>query len=246
MGEEFEAENEGGAIPTQLQWMANPRTISEMRQNGGITASSVVFVVKGSKVAQKLKNKGINLAGVWHRVEAFTNAGPDSWCELCCGWGHIDNMCGNTPKGGYCSGNHQTSDHKCNVVGCTAKQGSLCSHTPEKSPSAKGNHIVFSSRCAKKSEAASAARQSRMMGTLERAPTSQATQTATGTNSMLDGHRPRGGEAADGGRAEGEMADAVEDEATGEARDVMITKAVIMTRTATETETKGGALATND
>jgi len=52
MREEFEAENEGIAITAQVQWLANPRTIRERRQTGEIAASSVVFVVKGNKVAR--------------------------------------------------------------------------------------------------------------------------------------------------------------------------------------------------
>ena len=171
----------------------NPRTIRERRQNGEITVSSVVFLVEGGKVAKNSMKQGMKAARVWHRVEAFTNAGPDSRCELCCGWGHIENKCGNKPKCGYCSGNHRTSDHKCNIVGCTAMQGSLCGHTLEKCPNCKGNHIAFSSRCAKKSEAARAARRSRKTGSAGRASTSEATHTATGTNRVVLGHRPRGG-----------------------------------------------------
>jgi len=38
------------------------------------------------------------------------NKGPDSRCELCCGWGHIENMFGSKPKCGYCSGHHQARD----------------------------------------------------------------------------------------------------------------------------------------
>jgi hypothetical protein len=211
MREEFEAENEGIAIPTQVRWLAIPRTIRERRQNGEIAASSVVFVVKGSRLAQSLIKKGIKAAGVWYRVEALTNAGPDSRCELCCGWGHIENKCGNKPKCGYCSGNHRTSDHECNVVGCMAKRGSLCGHTLEKCPNCKGNHIAFSSRCAKKSEATKAARQSRKTGTAGRAPASEAMHTATGTNRVVLGRRPRGGAAAGGGGEEEEMADEMAD-----------------------------------
>jgi len=161
MREEDKAENEGIAIPAQVRWLANPRTIRERRQNGEIAASSVVFVVKGNKVPQSLIKKGIKAAGVWYRVEAFTNAGPDSRCELCRAWGHIANKCGNKPKCGYCSGNHRTSDHKCNEVGCTAKQGSLCGQKLQKCPNCRGNHIPFSNRCAKKSEAFIAALQER-------------------------------------------------------------------------------------
>ena len=161
MRKEFEAENEGVTIPTQVWWLANPRAIRERRQIGEIAASSVVFVGKGSKLVKGLVKKGIKAVGVWYRVGAYTNAGPDNRCELRCGWGHIENKCSSKPTCGYCSGHHQTSDHKCNVVGCTAKQGSLCGHTLEKSPNCKGNHIAFSNRCAKKTEAAKAARQSK-------------------------------------------------------------------------------------
>jgi hypothetical protein len=210
----------------------------------------VVFVVKGSRLAQRVIKKGIKAAGVWNRVEAFTNVGPDCRCELCCGWGHIENKCGSKPKCGYCSGNHRTSDHKCNVVGCMAKQGSLCGHKLEKCPNCKGNHIAFSSRCAKKSEAAKAARQRRKTGTAGRAPTSDAMHTATGTNRVVLGRRPRGGAAADGGSEEEEMADVQGEEATGEARDVVMTETETATSAATatetETETEAGALATND
>jgi len=42
------------------------------------------------------------------------------------------------------------------------------------------------------------------------------------------------------------MADAEEEEATGDARDVMMTEPKIATTTATKTETEAGDLATND
>jgi hypothetical protein len=242
MRKEFEVQNEGIAILAQVQWLANPRTIRERRQNREITPSLIVFVVKGNKVAKTLIKKGIKAAGVWYRVEAFTNAAPDSRCELCCGWGHIENKCSNKPKCGYCSGSHRTSDHKCNLVGCAVKQGSLCGHMLEKCPNCRGNNIAFGSRCAKKSEAFSMVRQSRKTGTAEWAPTNEATHMATGTNRVVLVHRPRGGGAADGRREE--KADAEEEEATREARDVMMTEAEITTTTTTETE--AGALTTND
>jgi len=122
MREEFEAQNKGIAIPTQVQWLANPSTMGERRQNGEIAASSGAFVILGSKMAESAIKKGIEAAGVWYPVEAFRNVGPDIRCELCCGWGYIENKCGNKPKCGYCSGNYRTSDHMCNVVGCTARQ----------------------------------------------------------------------------------------------------------------------------
>jgi hypothetical protein len=68
--EQFEEENEGIAIPTQLRWLGNTHTIREPRHNGEFAASSVVFVVKGSRLTQSLINRGIKAAGVWYRVEA--------------------------------------------------------------------------------------------------------------------------------------------------------------------------------
>jgi len=100
--EEFEPQNEGIKIRTPLQWLANPRTIRERMKNREIAASSIAFVVKGSKAAQRLGRKGIKAAGVWYRVETSSNTGPDSRCELCCGWGYIENKCGNKPTCGYC------------------------------------------------------------------------------------------------------------------------------------------------
>jgi hypothetical protein len=64
MEEEFEAENVGIAIPTQVRWLANQRTIRERRQNGEIAVSSVVFVVKGRRLAHILIKKVIKAAGV--------------------------------------------------------------------------------------------------------------------------------------------------------------------------------------
>jgi hypothetical protein len=57
-------ENEGIKIPTQVRWLVNTHTIRERRQNREISATSVAFDVKGSKVAQRLVKKGIKSAGV--------------------------------------------------------------------------------------------------------------------------------------------------------------------------------------
>ena len=56
--------------------------------------------------------KGIKAAGVQYWVEKFMNVGPDSRCELCCGWGHIESKYSSKPTCGYCLGPHWTSDDK--------------------------------------------------------------------------------------------------------------------------------------
>jgi len=236
MREEIEAENEGITIRTQVRWLVNPRTIRERGQNRQITVSSVICVVKGSNAAQVLCRKGIKAAGVWLRVETYTNAGPDSRCELCCGRGHIENKCGSKPTCGYCAGHHRTNDHKCNVVGCTAKPGSLCCHRLEKCPNCRGNHIAFSNRCAKKTEAARAARQSRKIGQAGQASTNAATDVASRPSRVTLGPRPRG-TAAEGGGSEADMTDVEEDEAMWETDDFTMTETANTTATGTGTET---------
>jgi len=104
MREEIQAENEGVTIPARVRWLSNPRTIKEREQRGDIKASSVVFMVKGKKVAQRLVSKGVSAAGVRYKVEPYTNAGPDSLCELCCWWGHIESKCNHQLKCSYCAG----------------------------------------------------------------------------------------------------------------------------------------------
>jgi len=227
----------------------NPCTIREMKQNGEIAASSVVFVVKRSKVAQSSVKKGIKAAGVWYQVETYTNDGPDSRCELCCGWGHIETKCASEPKCGYCSGHHWTCDQKYNVVGCTAKKGSLCGHMLEKCPNCKGNHIAFGSRWVKNRDATASPRQSRKIGLAGRASTSAARNMAMGSNRVVLGSTPWG--VAEGGGDEEEMADVDEkEEAAGEERDVTMaeTETETATRTLTDsvTEIGTGALPTHD
>jgi hypothetical protein len=102
------------------------------RENGENAVLSVVFVIKGSMGAESMVTCGNKAAWVWYRVETYTNEGPDSRCELSCPGGHIKKMCGTKSRCSYSSGHQQTSDHKCIVVGCTAKQASLCGHTLEK------------------------------------------------------------------------------------------------------------------
>jgi hypothetical protein len=93
MRDEIQAESEGVAMPAQVRWILNPRIIREREQSGEIKASSVVFIVRGKQVAQRLVNNGVIAAGVRYKVKLYTNMGADSLCELCCGWGHIECKC---------------------------------------------------------------------------------------------------------------------------------------------------------
>jgi hypothetical protein len=49
----------------------------EREQRGELNSSSVVFILKGLKVAQRLVNKGVLAAGVRYQVEPYMNASPN-------------------------------------------------------------------------------------------------------------------------------------------------------------------------
>jgi len=175
-------------------------------------------------------------------------SGPDSRCELCCGWGHIEVKGSSNPKCGYRSGYRCASDHKCNRVGCTVQLGSLYRHILEKCPNCKGNHIAFSSRCGKNHEATKAAQQQSIIRTAGQALTSEAIHKAIWMNRVVIATSSRGGLAADGGSKEEETADVREENVAAEPKEVIMTVTEITTLTTTETltETEAGALATND
>ena len=79
--EEIQAENEEVTMPALVRWLSNPRTIKEREQRTENKASSVVFVVKGKKVPQRLVSKGVTAAGSRYKVEPYTNTVPNSLCE---------------------------------------------------------------------------------------------------------------------------------------------------------------------
>jgi len=246
MRHEFKAENKGMVIPTQVRCLANPHTICGRRQNRAIDVSSVVSVVKGNKLAQSFVMKDIKAAGVWYQVETYTNEGHVSRCELCCGRGNIKTQCGSKPKGCYCSGYHWTSDHKCNAVGCTAMQGSLCGHMLEMIPNCKGNHITCSSRCVRKRVATKAKMQRTKIGLVGRVSTSAARGIATGSTRVVLGPRPQG--VVEGGGDGEENVDVDKEHgAAGNARVIMMAETDTATTTASDNETQigTGALAPN-
>ena len=131
--QELQAENEGVVLPLAINWIGGPKDVQKKKAEGK-KASSVVFAVKGSKIAEKVLKGGLRAAGVKYDVEKFMNAGPDSFCGVCSRWGHVDSKCGSLmmPACMLCAGRHLTNDHKCNVVGCTANAGENCTHNVDK------------------------------------------------------------------------------------------------------------------
>jgi len=160
--QELLAENEGVVLPLTITWIGGPKDVQKKKAEGK-KASSVVFAVKGSKMAEKVLKGGFRAAGVKYDVEKFVNAGPDSFCGVCSRWGHVDAKCGSLkmPACMLCAGRHLTKDHKCNVVGCKANAGQNCAHNVDKCVNCKGNHITKANCCVKKQEAIKVAREER-------------------------------------------------------------------------------------
>jgi len=160
--QEVQAENEGVVLPLAINWIGGPKDVQK-KKGEGKKASSVVFAVEGSKMAENVLKGGLRAAGVKYDVEKFVNAGPDSFCGVCSRWGHLDAKCGSLkmPACMLCAGRHLTKDHKCNVVGCKANAGQNCTHNVDKCVNCKGNHIAKANCCVKKQEAIKMAREER-------------------------------------------------------------------------------------
>jgi len=131
--QELQAENEGVVFPLAINWIGGPKDVQKKKAEGK-KASSVVFAVKGSKMAENVLKGGLRAAGVKYDVEKFMNARPDSFCGVCSRWGHVEAKCGSLkmPACMLCVGRHLTKDHKCNVVGCKANAGQNCTHFSKK------------------------------------------------------------------------------------------------------------------
>jgi len=160
--QELQAENEGVVLPLAINWIEGLKDVQKKKAEGK-KASTVVFAVKGSKMAEKVLKGGLRAAGVKYGVEKFMNAGPDSYCGVCSRWGHVEAKCGSLkmPACMLCTGKHLTKDHKCNMVGCKANAGQNCTHNVDKCVNSKGNHIVKAKCCVKKQEAIKTAREER-------------------------------------------------------------------------------------
>jgi len=160
--QELQAANKGIVLSLAINWIGGPKDVQK-KEAEGKKASTVVLAVKGSKMAEKVLKGGLRAAGVKYDVEKFMHSGPDSICEVCSTWGHVDSKCGSLKMLAcmLCVGRHLTKDHQCNVVGCKANTGQNCTHNVDKCVSCKGNHIAKANCCVKKQEAITTAREER-------------------------------------------------------------------------------------
>lgn len=100
MREQIKAVHEEVTFPAQVSCLSKPPLIKEYKRRGEIKASWVVFMVKGKMVGQSVVSNGVTASGKQYKVEPYTSAGPDSLCEYCCRWGHIESKCNHNPFSG--------------------------------------------------------------------------------------------------------------------------------------------------
>jgi hypothetical protein len=83
--QEIQAENEGVVVPMAINWLARPTDIKQKKTSEEKQATSVVFSIKRKKIAQRCLEKRLWAAGMWHEVERYIHARPDTFCESCSG-----------------------------------------------------------------------------------------------------------------------------------------------------------------
>ena len=86
--EELEAENSGVCIPAEIRWLGGAKVWARYQEVQGGT-SSVVAVVPGEAVFDRLCKSGARLFGRRYEVDANEETRPDAFCSLCCAWGHM-------------------------------------------------------------------------------------------------------------------------------------------------------------
>jgi hypothetical protein len=117
----------------------------------------MVCSIKGSPAAQALITKGVVLGGARCSVEIYVHEGLDSQCVGCLKWGHIQEKCP-TPRDlwcGLCARGHLTSNHACNLMGCSLTKGAVCPHSKAEAwcENCGGNHFTNSNSCKHKKRA---------------------------------------------------------------------------------------------
>ena len=100
-------------------------------------------MVKGEAAAIRVCGKGMRTAGKLYRTERWIVSGPDTMCSICSQWGHAALKCPSpdSPRCSYCTGNHRTDRHQCDILGCHANTnlGRKCGHLKPKCPLCKIN-----------------------------------------------------------------------------------------------------------
>ncbi|TGZ76290.1 hypothetical protein EX30DRAFT_299652, partial [Ascodesmis nigricans] len=103
---------------------------------------TAIITLGSGKDAEKVRKEGIWIYGKQHAIERYIQAGPDAFCEICCGWGHGAHRCERAEKPAclLCGEGHRTKHHECREEGCMAGLGKSCRHLVKKCYNCGGAH----------------------------------------------------------------------------------------------------------
>ena len=96
-----------------------------------------------------LCSKGVRFGGTLKVVEKYWEAGLLSICMSCTGIGH-DRLggCGNRRvQCVICPDAYNVKNHKCGLIGCTAKIGKIYTHVTSKCANCGGNYQATTFKC---------------------------------------------------------------------------------------------------
>ena len=148
--DEIEA-TQGLSMPLFPQWLGNKETIREKYNSKKIKCSTIVITVRSKLEADNIIAKGLYFGGFNHTADRYWETGPEDICPKCLEFGHTNFRACTEPARCYiCTGNHEASEHKCPVTGCSALQGKPCIHLPIKCVRCKGPHMATSTSCPKR------------------------------------------------------------------------------------------------
>jgi hypothetical protein len=132
-------------------WLKSPDSLRNSTQKG----SSIVIIIGSLTEAQQVQANGIRFGGTRYKIEHFWELGPNTVCPRCCEIGHKSfRACGeHPPKCFICAGPHEGLNHACSVLGCSAKAGKACQHTPTRCGNYGGRHPALAANCPSKQAA---------------------------------------------------------------------------------------------
>lgn len=123
--------------------------MEERLESGNGRGSAIVITVGSSTKASQLCSKRLRFGGDLKVVEKYWEAGPSSICMSCTGIGH-DRLegCGDRAvQYAIFAGAHKVKSHKCDVTGCMAKIGNICTHIIPKCANCRGNYQATAFKC---------------------------------------------------------------------------------------------------
>lgn len=118
-----------GGDNTHLVWTPRlqlcPAALAEVRAKGEKLAASIRITVTSKEENHLIIKYSIWFGGERHRDNDFVEISTDTLCSTCCHWDHITLQCLNADRSKcqLCAELYMTTNHKCKMLGCTARMG---------------------------------------------------------------------------------------------------------------------------